>query len=125
MLRLPVLVLSACNATTVISNKVPQGRLRITQDAILGCVYFRSVPGWSIHDPVQLTQDHVLGNFQPSLRDFSMVHENPGLRPGLFSAVPTGLCLESGGSHAHTKTSSLFSREIVSAWLQRLLPAYG
>jgi hypothetical protein len=28
---------------------------------------------------------------QPSLRDFSMAHANPGLRPGLSSGVPTGL----------------------------------
>jgi hypothetical protein len=37
-------------------------------------------------------QDSVLGNFRPSLRDLSHF---PGftqdLRPGLFSAVPTGL----------------------------------
>jgi hypothetical protein len=28
---------------------------------------------------------------QSSLRDFSSAHPNPGLRPGLISAVPTGL----------------------------------
>jgi hypothetical protein len=32
--------------------------------------------------------------FQSSLRDFSMAHANPGLRPGLSSAVPTGLDFE-------------------------------
>jgi hypothetical protein len=39
----------------------------------------------------QPTQDHVLGNFQSSLRDCSLADANPGLRPGLLSAVPPGL----------------------------------
>jgi len=32
--------------------------------------------------------------FQSSLRDSSIVRANPGLRPGLSSAVPTGLVIE-------------------------------
>ena len=47
--------------------------------------------------------------FQSSLRDFSMVHANPGLRPGLSSDVPTGLILQSVGSHAASK-GQLLSR---------------
>ena len=74
---------------------VERGRLKITQDAILGCFLSPCVLRWSIHYTAQLTQDHVLGNFQPSLRDFSMPRENPGLRPGLFSAVPAGLMIAS------------------------------
>jgi hypothetical protein len=38
-------------------------------------------------------RDAILVDLQPSLRDFSMVHGNPGLRPGLSSTVPTGLDL--------------------------------
>jgi hypothetical protein len=38
-------------------------------------------------------RDAMLENLQPSLRDSSMVHANPGLRPGLSSTVPTGLDL--------------------------------
>ena len=36
-----------------------------------------------------------------------MAHDNPGLRPGLLSAVPTGLNLEKGGSRADTKGRTL------------------
>jgi hypothetical protein len=34
--------------------------------------------------------DRIWTTLQLSLRDFSMEHTNPGLRPGLSSAVPTG-----------------------------------
>ena len=54
---------------------VPQGRLKITQDAILGTLPSK----WTIRDSGHSTQDHVLGNFQPSLRDCSLAHPNPGL----------------------------------------------
>jgi hypothetical protein len=40
------------------------------------------------------------GNFQSSLRDFRLSNLYPGLRPGLSSAVPAGLILESLGSPA-------------------------
>jgi hypothetical protein len=40
------------------------------------------------------------GEFQSSLRDFSSLNLYPGLRPGLSSAVPPGLILQSLGSHA-------------------------
>jgi len=40
---------------------------------------------------VEAAQDYVLGNFQPSLRDWFVTYANPGLRPGLLSAVPAGL----------------------------------
>ena len=40
------------------------------------------------------TQDCVLGYSQPSLRDWLMfVNSYPGLRPGLLSAVPSGLVM--------------------------------
>jgi hypothetical protein len=51
-------------------------------------------PNWTIRDSGQSTQDHVLGNFQPSLQDCSLAHANPGLHPGLLPAVPTGLNFE-------------------------------
>jgi hypothetical protein len=35
------------------------------------------------------------GEFQSSLRDFSSLNLYPGLRPGLSSAVPPGLILQS------------------------------
>jgi hypothetical protein len=34
---------------------------------------------------------NVLGHSQSSLRDWSSLSQNPGLRPGLLSAVPSGL----------------------------------
>jgi hypothetical protein len=37
---------------------------------------------------LKMGRDAILKNLQPSLRDFSMVHANPGLRPGLSSTVP-------------------------------------
>jgi hypothetical protein len=99
---------------------VPEGRLKIVQDVILGYLSLRSVPRWSIHDPVQLTQDLVLGNFQPSLRDFSMSHQNPGLRPGLFSAVPAGLNLDSG-THADTKAPAALAIQLLPSPTCRLM----
>src|ERR1700677_3928480 len=36
-------------------------------------------PKWTIRDSRYPTQDHVLGNSQPSLRDCSLVHANLGL----------------------------------------------
>jgi hypothetical protein len=44
----------------------------------------------------QLTQDQVLGNFQPSLRDCSLAHANPGLnvlgysQPSLRDSIGRG-----------------------------------
>jgi hypothetical protein len=39
----------------------------------------------------EAAEDCVAAYFQSSLRDYSCVHANPGLRPGLSSAVPSGL----------------------------------
>jgi hypothetical protein len=47
---------------------VPQGRLKIPQDAILG----DSISEMDYSRLGQPTQDPVLGHFQPSLRDYSV-----------------------------------------------------
>jgi hypothetical protein len=38
----------------------------------------------------QPTQDYVLGNFQPSLRDYSLAHANPGLTSWATLSRPCG-----------------------------------
>ena len=49
-------------------------------------------------------QDLVLGYSQPSLRDWSMVLDvTQDSRPGLLSAVPSGLSSGPTGSHADSK----------------------
>src|ERR1700733_15157180 len=46
------------------------------------------------------TQDCILGNIQPSLRDwFVLANPCPGLHPGPLSAVPSGLKHIRGSSH--------------------------
>jgi hypothetical protein len=80
---------------------VPQGRLNLAQDAVLGC---DSRDEKSRRDDWKLPAGNPsaiensrsappnpeprLDTFQSSLRDFSIAHDNPGLRPGLSSAVP-------------------------------------
>src|ERR1700733_3965312 len=46
--------------------------------------------------------------YQSSLRDSSMEHSNPGLRPGLSTAVPTGL--DRHRSHADSLSPWAFSQ---------------
>ena len=41
-----------------------------------------------------INQDWFAAYFQPSLRDWIVLPSNPGLRPGLNSAVPPGLSLD-------------------------------
>ena len=67
-------------------ESVPQGRLKIARDAVLGTV---------THSTKSKTpRTIVLGNFQPSLRDFSTcAAQTQDYRPGLHSAVPAGLGL--------------------------------
>jgi hypothetical protein len=48
------------------------------------------------------------GTFQSSLRDFSIADTNPGLRPGLSSAVPAGLNPE---LVAHPQISKMYLRD--------------
>src|SRR5271163_1599202 len=68
------------------------------------------------------TQDHVLGNFQPSLRDCSLPLANPGLTSWATLSRPYGTQFEEGGSHADTKAltcclhKSMFSARPNSAW---------
>jgi hypothetical protein len=61
--------------------------------------YPEAIPGTSnqkysamrISDPLPESRKISQQSFQSSLRDFSFAPPNPGLRPGLSSAVPTGL----------------------------------
>ena len=57
--------------------------------ALPRALQFKPIPRLRIPDPI---------TFQSSLRDFSMTPANPGLRPGLNSAVPTGLNFMTAGS---------------------------
>jgi hypothetical protein len=41
---------------------------------------------WSISE-LEVPQDCILGNFQPSLRDYSLAHANPGLTPDFLYAA--------------------------------------
>ena len=79
----------------------------MTQDAILG-----TATSEMDHSRFgATTQDDVLGNSQPSLRDYSLAHANPGLRPGLFSAdlVQVAWC-ESPHSFGGARISSRAAR---------------
>jgi len=49
---------------------------------------------WTIRDSEQPTQDDVLGNSQPSLRDYSLAHANPGLTSWAILSRPSGTNLE-------------------------------
>jgi hypothetical protein len=53
---------------------------------------------WVSQERLKLIQDYFAAYFQPSLRDWSSFKPNPGLRPGLSSAVPAGLD-RSGAAH--------------------------
>jgi hypothetical protein len=63
---------------------VPARRPKTNQDASPGLAGFRGIGDDA--------QDYILGNSQPSLRDWSvMSNATQDSRPGLQSAVPTGL----------------------------------
>jgi hypothetical protein len=95
---------------TSATNSVPQGRLRVAQDAVLGRIYKDELvpqgrlkvaqdgsPGYPPHFP-KSPQLACRPPRTPSWATFSRPcgtglagHLHPGLRPGLFSAVPAGL----------------------------------
>ena len=62
---------------------------------------------WIIRDPGRPTQDQVLGNFQPSLRDYSLAHADPGLHPGATLSRPYGTQFGEGSYHADSKALNL------------------
>jgi hypothetical protein len=64
-----------------------------TTGSYLDISRYSAIGVFSIHS--QIPDIFSINFFQSSLRDFSMGHANPGLRPGLSSAVPTGLILHS------------------------------
>jgi hypothetical protein len=98
-----------CVRTSAI-NSVPQGRLRVTQDAVLGRICKDEPvplgtaentqdgrPGCTSSLPkspatrIPPTQDSVLATFSRPCGTGLAGNLHPGLRPGLLSAVPSGL----------------------------------
>src|SRR6202044_1701896 len=75
----------------------------MTQDMVLGC------RPRSADSPFRRWKTPGLhpGDFQPSLRDYSLARVNPGLRPGLLSAVPAGLNFGQASFHADAKAAGL------------------
>jgi hypothetical protein len=65
---------------------VPQGRLKMTQDRVLGWLPEPRI----VHFGDRVPQDCILGDFQPSLRDCSLAHANPGLTSWATLSRPCG-----------------------------------
>jgi hypothetical protein len=89
-------------------KRVPQGRLNLAQDAVLGR---NSRDEKSRRDDWKFfarIQDHVSINlFSRPCGTSQRLRPNPGLRPGLSSAVPAGLdSLAPGGAYPARNTSS-------------------
>jgi hypothetical protein len=74
------------------------------QDAILGY----SISEMDYLRLGQPTQDPVLGNFQPSLRDYSVARANPGLTSWATLSRPSGTEFGEGSSHTPSKALTIF-----------------
>jgi hypothetical protein len=83
---------------TTISYRVPQGRLNLAQDAVLGWNAPLKSPAGTTEKVIE-TWSWVRGadraSFSRPYGTFRLSNLYPGLRPGLSSAVPAGLVLRS------------------------------
>jgi hypothetical protein len=93
----------ASSGSVKTSFAVQIGKLNLGQDVVIVGIQettesdSEATSGASISEysaieiPDPLPESRTSSLFQSSLRDFSMMHAYPGLRPGLSSAVPPGL----------------------------------